>query len=142
MSDATGERLRTQGREFGVVTGRPRRCGWFDAVAARYAARLNGLSHVILTKLDVLTGFDRIGVVTGYRRGDGTPCGIEGIDDPGLQVDVRYFEGWREDIRDVRSVAALPAAARAYAGELSKMLAVPLALVSVGPERSAFASVT
>ncbi|GAC1544059.1 MAG: adenylosuccinate synthase [Candidatus Velthaea sp.] len=141
LTDATGERLRTQGREFGVVTGRPRRCGWFDAVAARYAARLNGLSQIILTKLDVLTGFDRIGVVIGYRRGDGTPCGIEGIDDPGLQVDVRYYQGWHDDIRDVRTLAALPAAAREYVGELSSMLGVPLALVSVGPERSAFARV-
>ncbi|GAC1421385.1 MAG: adenylosuccinate synthase [Candidatus Velthaea sp.] len=142
LSDEMGERLRAQGREFGVVTGRPRRCGWFDAVAARYAARLNGLSHVILTKLDVLTGFERIGVVTGYRRGDGTPCGIEGIDDPDVRVDVRYYEGWAENIRDIRSIADLPAAARAYIDELSRFLEVPLALVSVGPERSAFARVS
>jgi len=141
LSDAIGERLRTEGAEFGVVTGRPRRCGWFDAVAARYAARLNGLSHLILTKLDVLSGFDQIGVVTGYRRADGTPVGVEAMADPDLRVDVQFYQGWQENIRDVRTLAELPRAARAYVEALSSMLGVPLALVSVGPERSAFAGV-
>jgi adenylosuccinate synthase len=142
LENETGERLRAEGREFGVVTGRPRRCGWFDAVAARYAAGLNGLSHLIITKLDVLSGFDRIGVVTGYRRADGTPCGIEAIHEPGLQTEIRYFPGWTENIRDVRQITDLPPAALAYVQEIAKLLGVQLALVSVGPERSAFAGLT
>ena len=72
LLDETGEQLRERGREFGVTTGRPRRCGWYDAVAARYAAQLNGLDGLFITKLDVLSGFERVGIVTGYRRPDGT----------------------------------------------------------------------
>jgi len=139
LLEATGERLRAEGREFGVVTGRPRRCGWFDAVAARYAVRLNGLSHLILTKLDVLTGFEKIGVVTGYRRPDGSPCGVEAMHEPGLQTEIRTFPGWTENIRGVREITNLPPAAREYVQEIAKLLGVQLALVSVGPERSAFA---
>jgi adenylosuccinate synthase len=141
LNDDDGERLRTTGREFGVVTGRPRRCGWFDAVAARYAARLNGLSHLIVTKLDVLAGFERIGVATGYRRGDGTPCGVEAMSDPDLSVEVRYFEGWPDDIRSARHARDLPPAARAYIEAIESLVGVPVALISVGPERSAFAEV-
>ena len=141
LLDETGERLRSAGREFGVVTGRPRRCGWFDAVAARYAARLNGLSHLTITKLDVLAGFERIGVVTGYRRHDGRPCGAEAMSDPDLIVDISYFDGWDQDIRDTRHARDLPAAARAYLDALTKFVGVPIALISVGPERSAFAEV-
>jgi adenylosuccinate synthase len=141
LHDETAERLRTAGREFGVVTGRPRRCGWFDAVAARYAARLNGLSHLVITKLDVLAGFERVGIVTGYRRADGKPCGAQAMSDPELQVDVSYYAGWSEDIRGARHVRDLPAAARDYVAALTAFVGVPIALVSVGPERSAFAAV-
>ncbi len=140
LTDETGERLRAAGREFGVVTGRPRRCGWFDAVAARYAIRLNALDRLIVTKLDVLSGFDRIGVVTGYRHADGTPAGAEAMGEPGLTVDVTDHEGWSEDIRAVREVKNLPSAARSYIECLTNVCGVPVALVSVGPERSAFAS--
>jgi adenylosuccinate synthase len=141
LTGEMGERLRAAGREFGVVTGRPRRCGWFDAVAARYAAHVNGLSHIILTKLDVLSGFSEVGIVTGYRRADGSACGVEAMNDAGLTVDVESFPGWTDDIRDVRHVNDLPSNARAYIQELEKLLGVPVVLVSVGPERSAFASV-
>ena len=142
LNDATGERLRAAGREFGVVTGRARRCGWFDAVAARAAVELNGLSHLIVTKLDVLSGFDQIGIVTAYRRGDGAKCGVEAMHEPDLLAETRYYPGWTESIRDVRHVDDLPASARTYLEELVKFLGVPLTLVSVGPERSAFASVS
>jgi adenylosuccinate synthase len=141
LHDEVGERLRTAGREFGVVTGRPRRCGWFDAVAAHYAARLDGLSHVIITKLDVLSGFERIGIVTGYRRADGRPCGAQAMADADLQVDVTYYPGWSEDIRDVRHVRDLPAAAQRYVEAIAGLLGVPIVLISVGPERAAFAEV-
>lgn len=142
LEDDVGERLREAGREFGVVTGRPRRCGWFDAVAARYAARLNGLSHIIITKLDVLSGFERIGVVTSYRRGDGRPCGAQAMGEPDLRTEVTYYEGWAQDIRDVRHVRDLPRAARSYVDALEALVGVPIALVSVGPERAAFAEVS
>ena len=82
LADDEAERLRAAGREFGVVTGRPRRCGWFDAVTARYAARVNGLDRLIVTKLDVLSGFENVGIVTGYRHADGSPAGIDAIGEP------------------------------------------------------------
>ena len=139
LSDERGERLRAQGREFGVTTGRPRRCGWYDAVAARYAAQVNGLDALFITKLDVLSGFERIGIVTGYRRADGTPCGIDALGDADLLVDVEEHPGWGDDIRGVRRIADLPAAARAFVDRLAALTGVPVAAVSVGPERSALA---
>jgi adenylosuccinate synthase len=139
LEDERGERLRSAGREFGVTTGRPRRCGWYDAVAARYAARLNGLDGLVITKLDVLSGFERIGIVTGYRRADGTPCGIEAIGESDLRVEIEEHPGWSEDLRGVRRIADLPAAARAFVARLSELTGAPVIAVSVGPERSALA---
>jgi adenylosuccinate synthase len=139
LLDERGERLRAQGREVGVTTGRPRRCGWYDAVAARYAAQLNGLTALAITKLDVLSGFPALGIVTGYRRADGTPCGIEAIGDPDLRVDVEEHPGWSDDLRGVRRIADLPAAARAFLDRLAELTGVPVAAASVGPERSALA---
>jgi adenylosuccinate synthase len=140
LHDERGERLRAQGREFGVTTGRPRRCGWYDAVAARYAARLNGLDSLVITKLDVLSGFERVAIVTGYRRADGTPCGIEAINEPDLRVEVEEHPGWSEDLRGVRRIADLPAAARAFVARLGELTETPVTAVSVGPERSALAT--
>lgn len=140
LPDDEAERLRTAGREFGVVTGRPRRCGWFDAVTARYAARVNGLDRLIVTKLDVLSGFERVGIVTGYRRADGSPAGVEAMGEPGLTPEIEYHPGWAESLREVRRVKNLPFAARAYLDRLANVSGVPVALVSVGPERTAFAA--
>jgi adenylosuccinate synthase len=140
LLDERGERLRAAGREFGVTTGRPRRCGWYDAVAARYAAQLNGLDALLITKLDVLSGFDRIGIVTGYRRADGTACRVDAVNDPDLQVDVEEHPGWSEDVRGVRRIADLPATAKAFLGRLAALTGVPVSAVSVGPERSALAT--
>ncbi len=140
LTDEIGERLRTQGHEFGVVTGRARRCGWYDAVAAKYAARLNGLDTLVITKLDVLSGFDRLGIVTGYRRADGSPCGIESIGEPGLTVDTEEHPGWTDDLRGVRKIADLPAKARAFVDRIAELTGVPVRAISVGPERSAFAT--
>ncbi|MBV9438734.1 MAG: adenylosuccinate synthase [Candidatus Eremiobacteraeota bacterium] len=139
LLDERGERLRRDGREFGVTTGRPRRCGWFDAVAARYAARLNGLTALALTKLDVLSGFERLGIVTAYRGADGEPRGIEAIGEPGLQVEIEEHRGWSQDVRGARRVDDLPAAAQAFVARLAELTGVPLSAVSVGPERSAIA---
>lgn len=138
LHDETGERLRKNGAEFGVVTGRPRRCGWFDAVAARYASRVNGLTSAVITKLDVLTGFERLGIVTGYRLG-GKPAGFGAAGQPGLELDIEYVEGWSEDISGVRRIADLPKAALAYVRRIESILGVPIEFVSVGPERSELA---
>lgn len=138
LHDENGERLQRAGAEFGVVTGRPRRCGWFDAVAARYAARLNGLTAAILTKLDVLTGFERIGIVTVYRLG-GKPATFAAAGQPGLETEIEYVPGWCEDISQVRRIADLPENARAYVRRLESILGVPVECVSVGPERSELA---
>jgi adenylosuccinate synthase len=139
LHDEQGERLRKNGAEFGTVTGRPRRCGWFDAVAARYAVRINGLTSAVVTKLDVLSGLEKIGIVTDYRLG-GAPVGFEAAGSPGLQTIVRWLDGWPDDLTGVRSIAGLPAAAQHYLSELAAYLGVPIDHVSLGPERSQLAS--
>jgi adenylosuccinate synthase len=139
LQDEIGEQLRRDGAEFGTVTGRPRRCGWFDAVVGRYAVQVNGLDSVILTKLDVLSGLDRIGVVTEYRRG-GSEAGISALGDPSLEVKIEWFEGWKTDIGGARTLADLPPAARRYVEALEKMLGVHVDGASVGAERAQFAA--
>jgi adenylosuccinate synthase len=138
LHDERGERLRAQGGEFGTVTGRPRRCGWFDAVAGRYAVQINGLSSAAITKLDVLTGFERIGIVTGYRLG-GVDVGFSAAGAPGLVPVVEEHEGWVEPIEDVRRFSELPEAARRYVDRLGSLLGVPIEMISVGRERSQLA---
>jgi adenylosuccinate synthase len=138
LHDESGERLRRQGGEFGTVTGRPRRCGWFDAVAAGYAVALNGLTSAVITKLDVLTGFERIGIVTGYRVG-GRPATFSAAGLPGLEVEIEEVPGWSEPIGSCRRIADLPEAARHYVGRIAEILDVPIDLVSVGRERAELA---
>jgi adenylosuccinate synthase len=133
--DVRGDRLRQAGREFGTVTGRPRRCGWFDAVAGRYAVRLNGLDALALTKLDVLCGFERIGIVTGYRvRGQTVDFAAAGS--PELELVVEELDGWEQPIGGIRAKAALPQAAQRYIARIEEELATPVELVSVGRERN------
>ncbi len=138
LDDERGERLRRQGGEFGTVTGRPRRCGWFDAVAARYAVALNGASSAVITKLDVLSGLERIGIVTAYRlAGKTVDFGAAGA--PGLEVEREELTGWSEPIGTCRRIADLPATARGYVERLREVIGVPIELVSVGRERSQLA---
>ena len=141
LHDEDGERLRKAGAEFGTVTGRPRRCGWFDAVAARYAVRLNGLTSAVVTKLDVLSGFSKIGIVTGYEVG-GKPVGFEAAADSRLKPTIEYLAGWAQDVTGVRDVGDLPAEARRYLAALEGHLGVAINHVSLGPERSQLASFT
>jgi adenylosuccinate synthase len=138
LHDENAERLRSVGAEFGTVTGRPRRCGWFDAVAARYAARVNGLTGACVTKLDVLTGFERIGIATRYRLGE-APAAFASATDPNLQVDVEYVSGWQDDLSEVRRIADLPPTARDYVKRIEEALGARVECVSVGPERSQLA---
>ncbi len=130
--------MRRQGGEFGTVTGRPRRCGWFDAVAARYAVALNGLTSAVITKLDVLSGFETLGIVTGYRLG-AEPASFSDVSDPRLDVEIEELPGWSEPIDGVREIAALPANARRYVERIGELLGVPIECVSVGRERSQLA---
>ena len=138
LLDERGDELRKAGGEFGTVTGRPRRCGWFDAVAGRYAVRLNGLSALAVTKLDVLSGFERISIVTGYRL-RGAEAGFAAAGTSGLELVTEELEGWSEPIDAVRRIADLPKAAQRYVSRIQELLAVPVELVSVGRERSQLA---
>jgi adenylosuccinate synthase len=138
LLDADGEKLRAVGAEFGVTTGRPRRCGWYDAVIARYAARVNGVTDFVLTKLDILSEFDKIPVCVGYKLPDGTA-----IDDmPMTQTDFHHatpiyeeFPGWREDISKAREFDDLPKNAQRYIEALQEMSGAPFSVVGVGPAR-------
>ncbi len=130
---AAGEALRAIGAEFGATTGRPRRCGWFDAALLRQAVRLNGVTRLALTKLDVLTGLDRIPVCVGYAGFDGTfPAALEDA------VPVwEELPGWSDPISGARTLGDLPREARAYVDRLEALVGVPIELISVGPEREA-----
>ncbi|MGP4109351.1 adenylosuccinate synthase [Streptomyces sp. 4N509B] len=137
LHDADGERLRTVGGEFGVTTGRTRRCGWFDAVIARYATRINGLTDFFLTKLDVLTGFERIPVCVAYEI-DGrrvTELPYSQSDFHHAQPVYEYLPGWSEDISKARSLGELPPAAREYVRAVEEMSGAPVSAIGVGPGR-------
>ncbi|HVV31005.1 MAG TPA: adenylosuccinate synthase [Mycobacteriales bacterium] len=138
LDDETGERLRRVGGEFGVTTGRARRTGWYDAVIARYATRVNGLTDFFLTKLDVLSGFDEIPVCTAYTLADGSV-----VDEmPMTQTDFHHatpvyetFPGWHEDISNCKDFADLPPNAQAYVRALEEMSGAPISAIGVGPGR-------
>jgi adenylosuccinate synthase len=132
-----GEKLRRDGGEFGTVTGRPRRCGWFDAVVARTAARLNGVTSLALTKIDVLSGLPTVRVCTGYahqgRQYDEVPASVRVVDR--LTPVYEDLPGWSEPLGDVRSLDALPANARRYVERVEQLVNVPIKMVSVGAGR-------
>lgn len=138
LLDATGERLRSEGGEYGATTGRPRRCGWFDGVAIRYASWLNGMTGLAITKLDVLDTFESIKVCVGYQLPNGDVITDSMPDTPLLyQVTPVYEEwvGWQTSTADCRRWDDLPKAARAYIHRLSELAEVKVTYVSVGPER-------
>jgi adenylosuccinate synthase len=137
LLDADGERLRSVGAEYGVTTGRPRRCGWYDAVVARYAARVNGVTDFVLTKLDVLTGLEQIPVCVGYDVG-----GERHHEMPMTQTEFHHarpiyqlLPGWQDDIGGARRLADLPKQARAYVEALEEMSGAPISVVGVGADR-------
>jgi adenylosuccinate synthase len=138
LHDETGAQLRRRGAEFGTVTGRPRRCGWFDAVAGRYAARLNGLTSAVITKLDVLSGLERVAIVRGYRL-EGRTAGFGAAAEAGLELELDWYDGWSEDLGAIRRIADLPPAARTYVAAIGTSLGVPVEAVSLGPERNSLA---
>ena len=137
LLEATGEKLREIGGEFGATTGRPRRCGWFDAMVIKYAVRVNGLTGIALTKLDVLSVFDTIKVCTGYTY-NGTmletlPASLEIFE----KCEPVYEElpGWNDDITGVRSFEELPPNAQSYVKRLEELAECQIVMVSVGPRR-------
>jgi len=137
LLDAIGERLRTSGAEFGTTTGRPRRCGWFDAVVARYATRINGVTDFVLTKLDVLTGMEEVPVCVAYdvdgARHDELP--MTQAEFARAVPIYETFPGWHEDISAARSLEDLPRNARDYVIALEDMIRAPISAVGVGPGR-------
>ncbi len=139
LFDEDGERLRRIGGEVGVTTGRPRRCGWFDAPIARYASRVNGLTDIFLTKLDVLTGWERIPVCVAYEID-----GVRSDEIPMTQTDFHhakpvyeYLPGWSEDISGARDVSDLPANARSYVQFLEDVSGTRISAIGVGQDRDA-----
>jgi adenylosuccinate synthase len=131
------DRLRTLGDEYGATTGRPRRCGWFDAVVVRYAARVNGLTDLAVTKLDVLDEFEQLPVCTGYRvdgaRLDDIPADAETL--ACVQPIYEVLAGWRQCTSDARQLADLPRPARAYLDRIQDLVGTPVSYVSVGSRR-------
>jgi adenylosuccinate synthase len=138
LLDADGEKLRKVGAEYGTTTGRPRRCGWYDAVIARYAARINGVTDFVLTKLDVLTGWESIPVCVAYE--------VDGkrLDEmPMTQTEFHhavpvyeFFDGWREDISQARTFGDLPKNAQDYVRALEQLSGAPFSSIGVGPDRA------
>jgi adenylosuccinate synthase len=146
-TEATPElaaRIRDLGGEFGATTGRPRRCGWFDAVVVRYAVRINGLTDLAVTKLDVLDTFSEIPVCVGYRldgeEADSMPADLERI--ARVQPVYEMLPGWEKPVQDARRLADLPAAARAYLDRLQDLARAPIRYVSVGTRRDQIIEVT
>jgi adenylosuccinate synthase len=137
LEDENGERLRQDGHEFGSTTGRPRRCGWFDAPVVKYAVRVNGLTGIALTKLDVLSGFDTIKICTGYeykgRLLKELPASMEIFD--ACRPVYEEMPGWLSDISGAKALSDLPIQARNYIKRLEELIDCPIILVSLGARR-------
>ncbi len=137
LENETGELMRSNGHEFGATTGRPRRCGWLDLVALKYAVMINGVTELVMTKADVLTGFDTIKVCTAYETSSGIfdflPYSLEDKITPKF----KEFKGWKDDISSIRSYDKLPKELLDYINFIEKETEVPVKIVSVGPNRDA-----
>jgi adenylosuccinate synthase len=139
LDDDFGEHLRKVGAEYGTTTGRPRRCGWYDTVIARYAARVNGVTDFVLTKLDVLTGLEQVPVCVAYDV-DGTRHDEMPVNQSDFHHAVpvyEYLPGWWEDLSGCRSVAELPANAQAYVRRVEELSGARISAIGVGPQRDA-----
>ncbi len=138
LADETGDRIREAGHEYGTTTGRPRRCGWFDAVSIRYAAQVSDATHVALMHLDTLSGFAEVGLCTAYRIGNQTVQSFPACTSLLEQAEpiVEMLPGWNGDLRSIRSFDALPESARAYVQRIESVVGVPVSIIGVGPDRS------
>jgi adenylosuccinate synthase len=137
LTDAIGQRLGERGKEFGVVTGRKRRCGWFDAVMVRQAIKVGGITGIALTKLDILDGFDELKVCTAYRHRGETTHYLPASSTVQAEIEPIYesLAGWQESTRGARSWAELPANAIKYVKRVEELIEAPVALLSTSPER-------
>ena len=137
LFDETGLRLAERGHEFGATTGRPRRCGWFDAVALRTAVNINSVSGLCLTKLDVLDGLEEISVCVGYTNDAGETVAnpVDAVDYENLRPVYETLPGWSESTVGLKSLDALPANARAYISRLEALVGAPIDIISTGPDR-------
>ncbi|MBT8149766.1 MAG: adenylosuccinate synthase [Gammaproteobacteria bacterium] len=138
LHDAVGERLASRGNEFGATTGRPRRCGWFDAVAVARAVQLNSMSGICLTKLDVLDGLQEINVCTGYTDANGATLSLNTDSEHFAELIPVYetLPGWSESTQGAKSLDDLPKAARDYITRLESLVGAPIDIISTGPDRS------
>jgi adenylosuccinate synthase len=144
LFDDVGQTIRERGKEYGTTTGRPRRTGWFDAVAARYVARLNGVTEVALTLLDVLDTFAEIKVGTAYRLNDVSVRYLPARDDLLAQVKPEFaiVPGWNTGTSGIRTASDLPENARNYVSFLEKQIGAPITMVGVGPDREQLVPLT
>lgn len=137
LKNELGEKLRSLGHEFGSTTGRPRRCGWLDLFALKYAVRVNGITSLALMKLDVLSGLDQVGVCTGYKiKGESLtefPTSAEELDQ--VEPVIEWLPGWKEDLTKLNSLKDLPRSVTSYIDYVSKYAAAPVDVISVGPGR-------
>ncbi|MEK7353999.1 MAG: adenylosuccinate synthase [Chloroflexota bacterium] len=137
LKDKTGDSIRERGHEFGTTTGRPRNCGWFDTVAARFSTRINGFTTAAITRLDVLDSFPSLKICTGYKLGN------KKVDDFPSRIDIlekcqpvyEEMPGWQKPVSDVRQFNDLPAEARRYVTRLEELIDCPVSIISVGPRR-------
>jgi adenylosuccinate synthase len=135
LHDAAGQRMAERGNEFGSTTGRPRRCGWIDAVALKRMARVNGVTGLCMTKLDVLDGFETVSICTAYEGVDRFPVGAEEWER--LTPVYETMPGWQDSTAGLTDASKLPANARAYLDRLEALIEVPVHMLSTGPEREA-----
>ena len=138
LQDEVGQRLREKGEEYGATTGRPRRCGWLDAVVVNHAIRVNGIKGLTITKLDVLNEFDEIRICVGYRLGGKVVYQVPSNPDRLEEVKPIYeeLEGWHTDIQGVRAFSELPKKAQRYLRRIEKLTRTPIVMVSTGSERN------
>ena len=138
LKDDTGDQIRTKGKEFGTTTGRPRRCGWFDAVSSAYAARLSGATEIAMLHLDTLSGFEQVGICVAYRVDNQTlttPPSDAGRLERAEPV-IEMLPGWSENLRRVTSFDDLPTATLRYLDRIESLVGAPVTIAGVGPDRS------
>ncbi len=138
LHDALGEKIRQKGQEYGATTGRPRRCGWFDAVMVNHAVRINGIQGMMITKMDVLNDLDKIKVCVGYRLNgkviDYVPSNVEAFQS--VEPVYEEMEGWKTEIKGAKSLSDLPANAQRYLRRMEELIGTKIVMVSVGSERN------
>ena len=137
LKDATGDLIRERAHEYGTTTGRPRRCGWFDAIAARFSTRINGFTRATITRLDILDDFSHLKICVGYKLNGKTinyfPASITDLSK--CQPIYEELPGWQTPITDIRQFEQLPAEARQYVSRLEELISCPVGLICVGPRR-------